>query len=103
MSTLGFRPRAGSNGAFLSSRQPPEGMADFTIFGRWIIMAGLVLLILGGALYLLGRAGIPLGRLPGDFRLETEGFSCVVPLASSLLISLILTVLLNLILRGLGR
>ena len=51
----------------------------------------------------LGRTGLPLGRLPGDIRIEREGFSCFVPIATSILISLLLTLLLNLVIRWLGR
>ena len=51
------------------------------------------------AVWLLGRSGIALGRLPGDLRFSFGGASCFLPLATSLLLSLILTLLLNLILR----
>jgi hypothetical protein len=74
-------------------------MENLTTLGRWIILGGLGLLVLGGAIWLAGRLGIPLGRLPGDIRIQREGFSCFVPLATSLLLSIILTVLLNLFLR----
>ncbi|MER3457766.1 MAG: DUF2905 domain-containing protein, partial [Chloroflexota bacterium] len=40
-----------------------------------------------------------LGNLPGDIRIERDGFSCFFPLATSILLSLLLTVILNLILR----
>lgn len=78
-------------------------MDDFTLFARWFIIAGLVLLGIGALLWLVGRTGLPLGRLPGDIRIESGGFTCFIPLASSILISLLLTLVLNLILRGLGR
>lgn len=74
-------------------------MEDLTTLGRWIILGGLGLLVVGGAIWLAGRLGIPLGRLPGDIRIQGDGFSCFVPLATSLLLSIILTVLLNLFLR----
>jgi hypothetical protein len=74
-------------------------MNDLTAIGRWIILGGIGLLILGGVVWFAGKLGLPLGRLPGDVRIEREGFSCFVPLASSLLISILLTILLNLFLR----
>ncbi|MGD8731120.1 MAG: DUF2905 domain-containing protein [Anaerolineales bacterium] len=74
-------------------------MNDLTAIGRWIILGGIGLLIVGGAVWLAGRLGLPLGRLPGDIRIEREGFSCFIPLASSLLLSILLTLLLNLFLR----
>ena len=76
-------------------------MPDLTNFARWIIIAGLAIAALGGLLWLLGRSGIPLGRLPGDFRFESNGFTCFLPLATSLLLSVVLTLLLNLIVRWL--
>lgn len=69
--------------------------------GKWLVLMGLILVLVGGLLWLVGR--IPfVGRLPGDFRIEREGFSCFFPLATSLLLSILLTLLINL-LRLLGR
>jgi hypothetical protein len=76
---------------------------DLSSLGKGVVVAGAVLIVLGGLLWGLGRAGVPLGQLPGDIRIEREGFSCYVPLASMLLLSLLLTLLLNLILRWLNR
>jgi hypothetical protein len=78
-------------------------MPDFSSFARWLIVVGLGLAAVGGLLWLLDRAGLPLGRLPGDFRFQAGGLTCILPLATAILLSLILTVLLNLILRGRGR
>ena len=74
-------------------------MNDLTSIGRWVILGGLSLLVLGGMIWLAGKLNLPLGRLPGDIHIEREGFSCFAPLATSLLLSLLLTLLLNLILR----
>ncbi|MDY0267714.1 DUF2905 domain-containing protein [Trichloromonas sp.] len=61
--------------------------------GRLLIILGLVLILVGLLLTYGGR--IPwLGRLPGDFRIERENFSFYFPLASSLLVSLLLSLLL---------
>lgn len=68
-------------------------------FGRWMIVAGLGLAAIGVLIVLLSRAGIPLGRLPGDIRLQGENVTCLIPLASMILISLILTIAINLLLR----
>jgi hypothetical protein len=72
---------------------------DTTTLGKWIIVVGLGLALLGGAIWLVGRLGLPLGRLPGDLRLEGKGFSLYFPLATSILISLGLTLLLNVLAR----
>ncbi len=70
--------------------------------GRWLLFFGLGLAGLGLLLILLGR--LPwLGRLPGDIRIQRDGFSCFFPLATSLLLSLLLTVLLNVLARILRR
>jgi len=68
-------------------------------FGRILIFLGLALVIIGGIVYLAARANLPLGRLPGDIRIERENFSCTFPLATSILLSIILTVALNIIAR----
>jgi hypothetical protein len=78
-------------------------MPDWNVLARWTVLAGLALVLLGGLIWIVGRTGLPLGRLPGDIRIQTEQISCFVPLASMLLISLVLTVVVNLVLRWLGK
>lgn len=68
-------------------------------FGRWMIVIGLGLAAIGVLIVLLSRAGIPIGRLPGDIRLQGPNATCLIPLASMILISLILTIAINLLLR----
>ena len=63
-------------------------MPDLSTLGKWLFFAGLGLAALGGVVWLAGRFGLPLGRLPGDIRIEREGFSLYIPLATSLLLSL---------------
>ncbi len=64
--------------------------------GRWFIVIGLVLVGLGVLFLLLGR--LPwLGRLPGDIVIERPGLTVYIPLGTMLLLSLVLTVLANLI------
>jgi uncharacterized membrane-anchored protein len=64
---------------------------------------GKILLILGGVIFAFGLvfllAGrIPfLGRLPGDIAIEREGFSFHFPLVSSIVVSIVLTILVNLV------
>jgi hypothetical protein len=60
---------------------------------------GLAILLVGGGLYLAGRLSLPLGRLPGDIRIERGNLTCLIPLATSLLLSVVLTVVLNLLVR----
>jgi Protein of unknown function (DUF2905) len=64
--------------------------------GRALIIAGAVLLALGLFVQLVPHAGW-LGRLPGDLRIERPGFRLYVPITTSILVSLVLTALLQLI------
>ena len=66
-------------------------------FGRILIALGIVLLLVGGLFVLLPRVGINLGRLPGDLRFDTGQTNCLIPIATSILLSLLLTIVLNLI------
>jgi hypothetical protein len=66
---------------------------------RILIFLGLVLLVLGGLFYVLGRAGVTLGRLPGDVRIQRGNLTCVIALGTSILLSIALTVILNLLAR----
>ena len=61
--------------------------------GRTLIFLGLLLIV--GGLVILGpnRFNLPLGRLPGDFNWRGRGWSVSFPLATSILISVLLSVL----------
>lgn len=78
-------------------------MPDLATVGRWLVIFGLSAAFIGGLLWVAGRSGLPLGRLPGDFRFGSGNVTCFVPLASSILLSLLLTLLLNLIFRIFGK
>ncbi|GAB4155517.1 MAG: hypothetical protein Fur0021_22990 [Candidatus Promineifilaceae bacterium] len=70
-----------------------------TDFGKLLIIIGLVIAF-SGALILLTARYLPwLGNLPGDFRIERENFRLYFPLATMLLISLLGSILLNIIIR----
>lgn len=62
---------------------------------RLFILAGLVLLGIGVLLAL----GVPLGRLPGDLTFRRGSVTVAVPLATSILASIVLTLLLNWLFR----
>jgi hypothetical protein len=61
--------------------------------GRILIGLGVLIVIIGIIVLGLSRFNIPLGRLPGDFSWKGRGWSVSFPLASSLLISVLLTLL----------
>ena len=58
--------------------------------GRLLIVVGLVLVVAG----LLVSWGAPIGRLPGDFAVRRGNFSFYFPLATSIVLSILLTVIL---------
>ena len=62
--------------------------------GKLLIALGLVLLVGGVVLLLLGRANLPLGRLPGDIVYRGKSTTFYFPLATSVLISVVLSILL---------
>jgi Protein of unknown function (DUF2905) len=65
--------------------------------GRTLIFLGLILIIAGAIILGLNRAHLPLGRLPGDFNWRGRNWSFSFPLATSILLSVILSLLLWLI------
>ena len=58
--------------------------------GKALVLIGLVIAGLG----LLIMAGLPIGRLPGDFYVKRGSFSFYFPLATSIILSILLTLLL---------
>ena len=70
--------------------------------GRALLLLGGLIALLGLVLTLGSRIGF-LGKLQGDIRVQRENFSCTFPLVTSLLVSLVLTVLANVLLRLLSK
>ena len=66
---------------------------------KYLVIAGVILILAGGGVYLAAKFGIPLGRLPGDIRIEGQNGSFYFPVVTSILLSIILTILLNIIVR----
>jgi hypothetical protein len=64
-------------------------------FGKWLIVAGVVIALLGVLMILLGRAG--LFKLPGDLEFGSKNWRIYIPIASCVVISIILTLVLWLI------
>jgi ABC-type Na+ efflux pump permease subunit len=65
--------------------------------GRILVALGVALAVIGGIVMLLGRTGMPLGRLPGDFLYRGKNTTLYFPLASSILISIVLSIVLFLV------
>jgi len=74
-------------------------MAGFSDFGRILMVFGVILLALGALLTFSSRL-LPFGRLPGDILIRRGNFTFYFPLATSLLLSLVLTLVFWLAARG---
>jgi hypothetical protein len=64
-----------------------------TDLGKLLIVLGAVLLVAGTVLIFLGRANVPLGHLPGDIVYRGKHTTVYFPLATSILVSVLLTLL----------
>ena len=67
--------------------------------GRILLITGVVLALAGGVLLLAGRFFPWLGNLPGDLRFEGENYRVYFPLATMILLSIVGTIVLNVIIR----
>jgi hypothetical protein len=70
---------------------------------RYLMIGGVILFLVGGGVYLAAKFGLPLGRLPGDIRIEGENGSFYFPVTTSILVSVLLTIVLNVIARLLKK
>jgi hypothetical protein len=70
---------------------------------RLLVIIGVILIAAGGLIFLAARLGLPLGRLPGDIRIERGGLTCVIAIGTSILLSVILTLALNILARFLNK
>jgi len=64
-------------------------------FGKWLVVMGLIIVLIGGLMMLLGRIGF--FRLPGDVEFGSKNWRVYIPIASCIMISIILTLILWLI------
>jgi hypothetical protein len=63
--------------------------------GKWLILMGITIVLAGGLVMILGRVG--LFKLPGDLVLGSKSWRIYLPIASCIIISIVLTVILWLI------
>lgn len=68
-----------------------------TDLGKVLVLLGGIVVIVGLTLMLLGRTNLPIGRLPGDIVYRGKHTTFYFPLATSILISVVLSVLLYVI------
>ena len=71
---------------------------SFGDLGKWMIIAGLAIAAIGGLLWLLSRLPF-IGNLPGDIRIQGENYSLFIPLGTMILLSIVLTIVVNIIAR----
>lgn len=64
-------------------------------FGKWLIAIGVVIALLGGLIILLGKIG--LFRLPGDLQFGSRNWRIYIPIASCIILSIVLTLIMWLI------
>ena len=76
-------------------------MSPMQSLGKFLLFTGALMILLGGLVILAGKAGLPLGRLPGDFTFRGKHVLFFAPIGTMLLVSLVLTILMNLFLRWL--
>jgi hypothetical protein len=65
--------------------------------GRWLLIVGIGIALVGAVLWAAGRFFPNLGQLPGTIRIQGSGFTCLIPLLGSILLSVLLTIVLNLL------
>ena len=61
--------------------------------GKVVLGLGALLVVLGVGLMIAGRLGLPLGRLPGDIAYKGKSFSVYVPIGTSILLSVVLSLI----------
>jgi hypothetical protein len=76
---------------------------NLELFGRLLVFGGLITAMIGGLVIVFGRWGVPLGHLPGDIRIQGENVTCFIPIVSMIFLSIVLTIVLNVLLRLLRK
>ncbi|WP_207955558.1 DUF2905 domain-containing protein [Segetibacter sp. 3557_3] len=67
--------------------------------GKYMIIAGMVIVVAGVLVYLFANKLGWFGKLPGDIRIEKENFRLYMPITTMILLSLLLTLIINIIRR----
>jgi hypothetical protein len=75
----------------------------FPSLSRIFLIIGVIFIVLAGISYVSTRINIPLGKLPGDLVIQGKNITCILPLATSILLSIVLSVILTLISRFTGH
>jgi hypothetical protein len=78
-------------------RQPLEDTIAMAEFGKLLVLFGIVMVAVGLLLMLFGRTHLPVGRLPGDLLFRGKNTTIYFPLATSILLSVVVSLVLYLI------
>ena len=62
-----------------------------------LVVLGVALVVIGAIIMLLGRTGLPLGRLPGDILYRGKNTTFYFPLATSIVLSVVLSLIFYLV------
>jgi hypothetical protein len=98
----GGAPAPAGRPSYRAPRRPgperayPPSM-DLSGVGRLLLILAVVIAVVGVILILVGRGLIP--RMPGDISIERDNFRFYFPLGTSIVVSVVLTLVLNLFLR----
>ena len=69
-------------------------MQGFEVLGRWLVVLGLVLAVIGGFIWLASR--VPwLKQIPGTIHFQLGGVTIIFPLLASIVLSIVLSLILN--------
>jgi len=80
-----------------------SGQTGMAPLGRFLILSGAVLLLAGFLILAASRLGIQFGRIPGDIRIERNNLTCVFALGTSIVLSILLTIIVNVAARFLNK
>ncbi|HDH09319.1 MAG TPA: DUF2905 domain-containing protein [Chloroflexi bacterium] len=79
-------------------------MSGFEAMGKMLVFMGLLVVVMGLLLIFIPKLKVPfLGKLPGDIIIQRERFSFYFPIVTCIVISILLTIVLNVVIRLLGR
>lgn len=71
---------------------------DISLIAKWLVFIGIGIVLFGALLWIGGKFGFPIGQLPGDIHVSKDKFTFYAPIVTSLILSVLLTIIINLIL-----
>ncbi len=70
---------------------------ELSSIAKYLMSIGAFLLLLGSFIFFLSKLGIGIGKLPGDILIQKGNFTFYFPLATSIIISIVLTIIISLL------